>query len=78
VNHFPSQIQNRSECSQTPTAPHENVKKPRLVTRNVEKVSVIVQLVDLLRSIDRCVWAVALKSVEIWERKKEAGNADGS
>ena len=54
------------------------MKKQRLLAGDVEKVSVVVQLVDLLRSGDRRVWAVAPKSVEIWERKKEAGDPDGS
>lgn len=45
---------------------------------NVEKVSVVVQLVGLVRGGDRRMWAVALESIEIRERKKEAAKPDGS
>jgi hypothetical protein len=64
---FPSVVQKCSGCTQSPTTPNETVKKPILLTCNVEKVTVIAQFVDLPGHGKRCVRAVALQSIEIRE-----------
>jgi hypothetical protein len=76
MDDFPSVVQECSECASTPTTPHEDVKKPILLTCDVEEVAMIAQFVDSLRRGKRRVRTVALKSVEIRKRNEEAGGSN--
>jgi hypothetical protein len=49
VNDFPSVVQDCGKCAEAPTAVNETVKKPILVTSDIEKTAMIAKLVDLLR-----------------------------
>ena len=67
MDDFPSVVQDCGKCAEAPTAVNETVKKPILVTGDIEKIAMIAKLVDLLRGGKWRAWTIVSKPIEIRE-----------